>query len=90
MNVTLCLHRGATEEEIAGLPSSWQRDLPGRAGTPVEVIWSKGVTPSASAYPCKNPGHKCLIEGRPDLWIPEDCGECSTCLARREIDGRSD
>ena len=85
MNVTLCVHRAASDEEIESLPRSWHEDLAGIAGGPVEVLWSRGCRESASSQPCENPGHKVLYSPRPDLWIPEDCGECPPCLARLEL-----
>jgi hypothetical protein len=84
MNVTLCLHRAATEEEINGLPQTWKEDLSGIAGGPVEIIWSKGVVVPESCKPCLHPVHAQVIPGRPDLWIPEDCGRCPPCLARKQ------
>src|SRR5438105_6692773 len=52
MNVTLCLHRAATAEEIRPLPQSWKDDLSGMAGGPVEILWSKGVPVPESCKPC--------------------------------------
>ena len=87
MNVTLCLHRAATEEEIAGLPESWHNDLSGMAGGPVEVLWTKGCGSSPSAMPCHNP-HQIIVDPkRPDLWAPGDCEECEPCLARKTLRG---
>ncbi len=85
MNLTLCLHRAATEEEIASLPQTWRDDLSGMAGGPVEIIWSKGVPVPESCKPCLNPDHQEMMAGRPDLWIPWDCGRCPPCLARKQI-----
>lgn len=82
MNVTLCLHRGARPEEIEGLPAEWHADEWGSAGGPVEVLWENGVKALASAMPCEDPGRRVAIEGRPDLWIPVDCGDCPPCKAR--------
>jgi hypothetical protein len=85
MNITLCLHRAATAEEVAALPADWQCALSGMAGGPVEVLWAKGVTPGPSAAPCESPGHLVIYPDRPDLWVPQDCGECPPCRARKII-----
>lgn len=86
MNVTLCLHRAVTAEEIASLPQTWKDDLSGMAGGPVEILWSKGVEAPESCKPCLSPGRNNAIPGRPDLWIPLDCRKCPPCLARRQIE----
>lgn len=88
MNVSLCLHRGATVEEIAGLPQRWQDDTAGMAGGPVEVLWEMGCKALSSALPCERPEHILPDLRRPDLWIPNDCGECDPCKARLEISAR--
>lgn len=85
MNITVCLHRAATLEEVMGLPPSWHDDHSGIAGGPVEVLWSKGCKESSSAQPCKDPERHILDPSRPDLWIPMDCGECGPCMARAAI-----
>lgn len=85
MNVTLCMHRACTEAEVAGLPAWWHEALSGMAGGPVEVLWSKNVTDSPSSAPCENPEHVPSMCGRPDLWIPCDCGQCAPCKARAQI-----
>lgn len=83
MNITLCRHRAMTDTEIAAMPPEF-RD--GRAfdiaGSPVEVLWSKGVKEAVSTQPCANPGHRVHNLSRPDLWIPIDCGACEPCKAR--------
>lgn len=85
MNITLCLHRGATPEEVAGLPASWHEDASGMAGGPVEVLWERGVKALGSAMPCESPGRKVVVPGRLDLWVPDDCGRCVSCLARQAV-----
>jgi hypothetical protein len=87
MNVSLCLHRGATPEEVAALPDTWHDDESGMAGGPVAVLWERGVKALTSALPCESPRHKTVIPGRPDLWIPVDCGRCAPCLARKAACG---
>jgi hypothetical protein len=83
MNVTLCLHRAATDAEVAGQPD-WFLTHPacGLAGGPVEVLWEN--TPGAdSTKPCRSP-RKMVLPGVKDplLWIPQDCGRCKSCRAR--------
>jgi hypothetical protein len=82
MNVTLCLHRVATDEEVEGLRGFWDKVEPGLAGGPVEVLWSKGLPLSESCKPCHHPKHQQVVASRPDLWVPQDCRQCPPCLAR--------
>jgi hypothetical protein len=82
MNATLCLHRAATPEEVAGLPRSWVEDRPALAGGPVEIYWAKGVEHAESCKPCHAPTRYVIEPSRPDLWVPLDCGRCPPCLAR--------
>jgi hypothetical protein len=86
MNVVLCMHRAATDAEIAGLPPSWHEDLGGLAGIPVEVISAKGCTALESAMPCHNPQNRFTPHpSRPDLWIPLGCDTCPPCVMRAEL-----
>jgi len=88
MNITLCLHRAAREEEIAELPEGWQKAPTGMAGGPVALIWSHGIPCVDSCKPCENPTHQVLYDKRPDLWVPLDCGKCPPCVARAKIENR--
>jgi hypothetical protein len=83
MNVTLCRHRGLTDDEEAALPASFHDFCPtDTAGTAVELLWRRGVT-SMAVEPCENPGRDPLPGNPdPDLWIPRACGRCPTCRAR--------
>lgn len=86
MQITLCLHRAATDAEVAALPE-WFHAAPavGLAGGPVEVIWES--EPGAlSTRPCLAPGRERLSRIDPDLWLPVECGECETCRARTRIE----
>jgi hypothetical protein len=85
MNITLCLHRPATWEEVDGLPDDWKTAESGMAGPPVEHLWAKGVVCSPSAMPCHNPGKIVLDASDPDMWAPNPCGVCETCLARAAV-----
>lgn len=86
MNVTLCLHRGLTEAEEAGLPDWWHAapavDL---AGGAVEVLRSRGTSGRPAQQPCENPGRELPPSYDPRLWIPVDCAECAPCLDRAAI-----
>lgn len=83
MNVTLCRHRALAAAEIDALPASWQTDRVWHvAGSPVEILWTRGVVESVSAQPCRAPAHRLVDVARPDLWIPDDCGQCEPCVAR--------
>jgi hypothetical protein len=84
MNVTLCVHRALSREEIAGLPEwFWEGQAEGIAGAPVQVIW-ESIPGSASTKPCASPERHWLpgYEGDQHGWIPRDCGVCASCLAR--------
>ena len=82
MNVTLCLHRAATDEEVAAQPT-WFLTAPGNglAGGPVEVL-SETEEGSPSTRPCLKPRRQVIEGGSPFGWIPLDCGLCPPCLAR--------
>jgi hypothetical protein len=81
MNVTLCLHRAATDDEVAAQPPALRAAARwGLAGGPVEVLWEN--TPGgASTRPCAAPGRHYPGPDRL-LWIPTDCGACAPCRAR--------
>lgn len=82
MNITLCLHRAATDEEVAAQPE-WFRTAPGNglAGGPVAVL-SETEIGSDSTRPCHNPKRFVIDPSSPHGWIPQDCGKCPSCLAR--------
>jgi hypothetical protein len=84
MNITLCVHRLCTPAEAAWAMQRWEgtshRDL---AGQPVEILEEVGCVSDPSTHPCADPGHLVIVPERPDLWVPQDCGKCETCLARK-------
>lgn len=84
MNVTLCMHTACSEQEIATLPGGWENIVQGIAGGPVQVLW-ESIPGSASTKPCEFPKRRVVIPGRPDLWVPQDCGCCDPCVARAKI-----
>ena len=86
MNITLCVHRALTDEEIAGLPPVWHAQ-PGThlAGGPVEIL-HETVPCAPSTRPCEQPGRHYITLGDPDMWVPQDCGRCAPCLARRAVE----
>jgi hypothetical protein len=87
MNITYCLHRALSEDEVAGLPAAWERAPGGLAGGPVEVLWQRGIPDDLQAAKCcENPHRMVVIPSRPDLWVPTDCGKCPPCLARAEVE----
>lgn len=82
MNLTLCLHRALTDDEVAGLPAYFHTDPAcDLAGGPVEVVW-ENVRGRMSTRPCVKPRRMVLDPRQPELWVPEDCGQCQPCLAR--------
>ena len=85
MNITFCIHRAVSEQELALLPVDWECSSGSLAGGPVAVLWSRGIEHRASAMPCENPWHLVIDVNRSDLWIPEDCGKCGPCVARAQI-----
>lgn len=86
MCATLCVHRAVTDAELAGLSDEWRcvvpRDL---AGTPLEVLWqTAGVPDVPSAQPCRAPRLLLVRElAHLGVFIPEGCGRCDTCQARK-------
>jgi len=85
MNITLCLHRAATDAEVAAQPS-WFLNAPGcgLAGGPVAVL-SETVAGSASTKPCLQPRKHVIDATSVHGWIPVDCGRCEPCLAREAV-----
>lgn len=87
MNVTLCLHRACTPEEVASLPAYFHQDPATElAGGPVEILWETEEG-SDSTKPCHAPGRLDFGYRDPLLWLPQDCGACPPCQARVELDG---
>ena len=85
MQAILGVQRAASDEEVAGLPESWGSDVSGMACGPVEVLWSKGCPEPPSVQPCENPARVPTSDVNPELWFPEDCGECPPCEARKAL-----
>lgn len=83
MNLTLCLHRAVSDEELRRLDVTCMRPTH-LAGGPVEVLWETepGVP---STQPCRAPRMTTLLPGSRVL-VPMDCGECDTCRARAAVD----
>lgn len=86
MNITFCIHRAVSDTEIGELPRQWRLAPGSLAGGPVEVLWSRGIEHRPASQACHKPGHRMIIAGRPDLWVPDDCGACPPCLARAAIE----
>lgn len=82
MNVTMCLHRAATDAEVRTQPE-WFLSAPGcgLAGGPVEVLW-ENVPGAASTKPCRAPRKHVLDRSDALMWLPVDCGKCPPCRAR--------
>lgn len=86
MNITFCIHRAISVAEAERMPAEWPCAIGGLAGGPVAVLWSRGVPHRPAAMPCRKPTKLIIDERRPDLWVPEDCGQCQPCQARLAID----
>jgi hypothetical protein len=89
MNVTLCLHRAATDAEVEAQPD-WFMAAAGNglAGGPVAVI-AETVAGAASTKPCVAPGKTIIDRHSMHGWIPKDCGACEPCRARARFDAES-
>lgn len=87
MPATYCIHRAATDEEVAQLPP-WFCEQPALdlAGGPLEILW-ESEEGNPSTRPCHSPVQR-EIRGNtsPLLFVPADCGACPPCRARRVID----
>lgn len=85
MNITLCLHRALTDEEVDALPRYFHQDPPvDLAGGPVETLWET-VPGELTVKPCHTPTRQLLDPYNTLLWLPIDCGECPPCVAREEL-----
>jgi len=88
-NGCLYLHRAVSERERMILPAACPRSV---ASLPLRVIYTRGLPPIPSTDPCADPIRQVLNPARPDLWTPEECGECPSCEARKarrlEVEGR--
>ena len=82
MNITLCLHRAATDAEVAAQPEWFLKTAGcGLAGGPVRVL-SETVAGSPSTKPCEAPRKQVVDRHSPHGWIPVGCGQCEPCRAR--------
>jgi hypothetical protein len=86
MQITLCLHRALTPEEVAQLPDSFHAEpAVDLAGGPVAIL--RETEPGLpSTQPCERPRRQSLDPSDPLLWLPLDCGACSPCRARTALD----
>lgn len=83
MNLTLCVHRVLSEEEKEALPAACKAYRPSHlAGGPIEVI-SETEPGALSTRPCDSPRKRPISAG---VWIPGDCGDCPSCLARLDAE----
>jgi hypothetical protein len=58
------------------------------AGGPLHVFYERGEPVGlASAKPCRDPEKEYIGD---NLYLPHDCGQCSSCLARAAIERRLD
>src|SRR5580765_4872742 len=70
MNVTVCLHRAASDDDLARVPDSFHTAEPiDLAGGPVEVLW-ESVPGAPSTRPCHAPEKIPLDRTNPLLWLP--------------------
>ena len=93
MNITYCLHLAVSDEELEILGPQWAA-IPGMAlaGGPIQILDSGNCQTNPSTLPCDNPRKSMLPtqDGKPqmdpDMWFPEDCGICESCLDRIRIE----
>src|SRR6266536_854297 len=86
MNVTMCIHRALTDDELMALPAYFhEAEATDLAGGPIEILWESEAG-QASTQPCHAPIRQDLGYGDPLLWVPLDCGQCPPCLARAGLD----
>jgi len=90
MNVTVCMHRAVSDEELVQLPD-WFHEAQATdlAGGPVEILFETEDS-GPSTKPCHNPEKIPIDRTNPLLWFPGDCRQCEPCLARAEHDRRLD
>jgi hypothetical protein len=93
---TLCRHRVLTKAERARLPEGFARSARDEAGTPVELLWSRGVPPELDAgraclegrmVPARLPmgmSSRPSIKGGGGVLVPDPCERCSACVANQE------
>jgi hypothetical protein len=90
MNVTLCLHRAISDEELEQLPDWFHAAQPtDLAGGPIEILYETEDS-GPSTKPCASPVRIPLDRTNPLLWFPGDCGACESCRARAVHDRRLD
>lgn len=90
MNITVCMHRAASDDDLERLPPSFFESEPtDLAGGPVEVLW-ENEEGSLSTQPCHNPERIPLDARNPLLWFPGACTACPPCQARSAHDTRPD
>lgn len=85
MQVTLCLHRALTDEEVAMAGPALRTDTPiDLAGGPVEILreTEEGLL---TTKPCHTPAKVRLDPRDPLLWFPADCNQCPPCVARMKL-----
>jgi len=86
MQVTMCLHRALTDDEVAGLPAYFHADpATDLAGGPVEIL-RETEAGWDTTKPCHQPHRHPLDPRDPLLWLPLDCGQCPPCQARAALD----
>lgn len=86
MQITLCIHRACTPEEVAALPEYFHTDpATDLAGGPVEIVYETESS-GPSTWPCEQPTRYPLDPHNSLLWFPIDCGKCTPCRARQKLD----
>jgi hypothetical protein len=90
MQITTCLHRATTPEEVAALPAYFhEAEATDLAGGPVEILW-ESEEGGLSTKPCHAPRKQMLDPRNSLLWFPLDCGQCPPCRARAALDQHMD
>jgi hypothetical protein len=90
MQVTMCLHRALTDEEVDAAGSALRTDPPtDLAGGPVEIL-RETEDGLETTKPCHHPIRQVLDRRAPLLWLPYDCGTCPPCQARSAVQDERD
>lgn len=90
MNVTMCLHRALTDEEVDAAGPALRTDAPtDLAGGPIEILreTEEGLE---TTKPCHNPTRVGMDPRDALLWLPFDCTKCPPCIARMALQEERD
>lgn len=84
MCVTACRHRATSRSERASFSEAFLAFRPTDiAGSPVEVLWSRGIPENLDATrPCLAPGKQAI---GPGLYLLVPCDRCDACTRNEAV-----